>query len=164
MATNPFCMRLINWPIIVTGGASGIGKATVERLLSEGAIVQIFDINEQGAKEICESLSGTVSCRKVDVSDKEQCTFAVKNFANDNDGIIRGLVNCVAYFGSKSFSAEKEDWEKSFSVNVIGYANMIQACHQYMQEASKRKLSSSIINTASISGHIAQVISDLFIR
>ena len=154
---RPVCIRMKDWPIIVAGGASGIGKATVKRLCSEGAIVQIFDINGEGAKECATEFGSRVSHQVVDVSEKEQCLRAVEKFAFENGGVVRGLVNSVAYFGSCSFSAERADWAKSFGVNVVGYANMVQACHPYMLEASRRKLSCSIVNTASVSASIAQV-------
>ena len=78
---------------------------------------------------------------------------AVKTVAEANSGQIHGLVNCVAYFGSKGITAEKEDWDKSFSVNVVGYANMVQACYEYMRKMPGDK---SIVHTASISGHRCQ--------
>ena len=158
----PVCIRMKDWPIIVAGGASGIGKATVKRLSSEGAIVQIFDINGEAAKECVTEFGSQVLHQVVDVSDKEQCLRAVEIFAGLNKGVVRGLVNCAVYFGSCSFSAERADWDKSFGVNVVGYANMVQACHPYMLEASKQKLSCSIVNTSSVSASIAQVINSIF--
>ena len=78
---------------------------------------------------------------------------AVKKVSQANSGQIHGLVNCAAYFGSKGLTAEKDDWDKSFSVNVVGYSNMVQACYEYM---SKMPGDKSIVNIASISGHRCQ--------
>ncbi len=94
-----------------------------------------------------------ISYYNVDVSDKEQCLSGVQDFAEANSEKLHYLVNSVAYFGSKSLDAEKKDWDKSFSVNAIGYANMVQACSTYMRETAGDK---SVVNLASISGHIAQ--------
>ena len=94
-----------------------------------------------------------ISYYMVDVSDKEQCLEGVKEFTDANAGKLHYLVNCAAYFGSKSVNAEKADWDKSFSVNTIGYANMVQACTAYMKDTLGDK---SVVNLASISGHIAQ--------
>ena len=77
----------------------------------------------------------------------------LKTVAEANSGQIHGLVNSVAYFGSKGITAEKENWDKSFSVNVVGYANMVQACYEYMRKMPGNK---SIVHTASISGHRCQ--------
>jgi len=41
--------------------------------------------------------------------------------ADGNEGNIHLLVNCAVYFGSKGIIAEKKDWDKTFSVNVVGY-------------------------------------------
>ena len=135
---------------------AGIGKATVERLASEGATVAVFDINKTAGEQLVGDLtskSQKASFLEVDVSSKEQCVEAVKTVAETNSGQIHSLVNSVAYFGSKGITAEKEDWDKSFSVNVVGYANMVQACYEYMKKMPGEK---SIVHTASISGHRCQ--------
>lgn len=154
------CVRMEEWPIIVAGGGSGIGKATVERFANEKAIVQIFDINQKAAQEVSEqfkTVGKQVTYQVVDVTDKQQCETAVANFANEHGGIIKGLVNSVAFFGSKGLNAEKADWDKSFAVNVIGYSNMVQACYPFMQQAhSKMSTLSSVVNIASTAGHRAQ--------
>ncbi len=90
---------------------------------------------------------------EVDVSDKDRCLEATKELAGMNNGRIHYLVNCAVYFGSKGLSAGKSDWDKSFSINVVGYANMVQACHEHMRNLPGDK---SVVNIASISGHIAQ--------
>ena len=91
----------------------------------------------------------------VDVSNKQACVYAVDNFAAKYGNKINYLVNSAAYFGSKGITAEKEDWDKSLSVNIVGYANMVQACHKHMKGVSGEH-SKSIVNVASISGHRAQ--------
>ena len=135
---------------------AGIGLATVDRLATEGATVAIFDINQQEgnkvAMELCDK-NLNVTFFPVGVASKASCVAATSSFAVNNEGKIHYLVNCAGYFGSKSLNAEKSDWEKSFSVNVMGYANMVQACHPYMRYVSGDK---SIVNVASISAHRAQ--------
>lgn len=90
---------------------------------------------------------------EVDVSIKEQCMERVKKVANANGGQIHYLVNGAVYFGSKGLTAEKEDWDKSFTVNVVGYANMVQACYEYMSKVAGDK---SIVNIASTAAHRCQ--------
>ena len=136
----------------------GIGKATVERLAIEGATVAIFDINKPAGEKAC---SDFFSCGlktyfyKVDVSIKASCLEAAKQFVESNGlDSIHYLVNCAAYFGIKGpLEAEKEDWDKSLGVNVIGYSNMVQACHPYMSKIIGDK---AIVNVSSGSGHRAQ--------
>ena len=90
----------------------------------------------------------------MDVSDKNQCVATVKTVADANEGKIHLLVNCAVYFGSKGITAEKEDCDKTFSVNVVGYSNMVQACHLFMKEM--KGVDKSVVNIASISGHQVQ--------
>lgn len=141
---------------IITGGASGIGQATVEKLAKEGAAVAIFDINVAAGSGIATELVAkgyNVVFEEVDVSNKDKCVETVKRFAERNNGKVHYLVNCAVYFGSKALTAQSKDWEKSFSVNVIGYANMVQACYPYMKQCPGI---ASVVNVASISGHRAQ--------
>ena len=136
----------------------GIGKATAERLTREGAKVSVFDINEEAGgtfKEEAKQHNLTVDFYKVDVTVKQECLDAVKKVAEANGSEIHYLVNSAAYFGSKGLSAEKPDWDKSFSVNVIGYANMVQACHAHMNKS--RSVDKAVVNIASTAAHRAQV-------
>ena len=95
-----------------------------------------------------------VAYYEVDVSDKDKCVATVKTVSDANDGNVHLLINCAAYFGSKGITAEKADWDKTFSVNVVGYSNMVQACYRYMKEM--KAVDKSIVNIASISGHQVQ--------
>ena len=149
-------VQKIHASLFVSPYSAGIGKATVERLAGEGASVAIFDINKSAGEKLASDLSSKsqkASYFNVDVSSKEQCVEAVNQVATAHSGQIHSLVNCAVYFGSKGLTAEKADWDKSFSVNVAGYANMVQACHQYM---SKMEGDKSIVNIASISAHRCQ--------
>ncbi len=67
------------------------------------------------------------------------------------------LVNAAAYFGSKGITAEKEDWEKSFGVNTVGYANMVQAVNEPMKNIDGN-YGKSIVNVSSISAYRAQAV------
>ncbi len=128
----------------------------VERLATEGAAVAIFDINASAGQQVATEMSAKgfdVKFFEVDVSNKERCTEAAREFAELNNGSLHYLVNCAVYFGSKGLTAEQKDWDKSFSVNVTGYANMVQISHAHMKELPGDK---SVVNVASISGHRAQ--------
>ena len=88
------------------------------------------------------------------MTDRQACCEAVKAFAGERAGVageIHCLVNCAVFFGSKALEACQEDWTKSFSVNVVGYANMVQECHALMKGKG-----GAVVNVASVSGHRAQ--------
>ena len=88
--------RFANKVCIITGGASGIGRATVNRFVNDGASVAAFDINEPAGEHLQVELTAAgydVKFYKVDVADKEQCVEVVKKVAEEHEGKIHFLVN-----------------------------------------------------------------------
>jgi len=152
---NP--LRFKDKTVIVTGGASGIGRAVVEEFSWEGAHVAIFDINQASGEELAStllSLGRQVQFYHVDVTDQITTRDAVEHFVFRNHNKLHFLINNAVYFGSKGLEAAASDFEKSFSVNATAAALMVQACSKYMIAA--RADGCAIVNNASISGHIAQ--------
>ncbi|MCI0711130.1 MAG: glucose 1-dehydrogenase [Chloroflexi bacterium] len=147
----------MNWAgrvAIVTGGASGIGAATVREFANEGVQVAIFDINVEGGEQLAASLIAegrNVAFWRVDVADQEICREAVQEVAA-RWGRVDFLVNNAVSFIAKGLDVTTPEWERSLGVNVRGYANMVQACHESM----RRTGGGAIVNLASISGHVAQ--------
>ena len=91
--------RFANKVCIITGGASGIGRATVNRFVNDGASVAVFDINEAAGKHLRDELTAAgynVQFYKVDVADKKQCVEGVKKVAEEHEGKIHFLVNNAA--------------------------------------------------------------------
>jgi NAD(P)-dependent dehydrogenase (short-subunit alcohol dehydrogenase family) len=139
---------------IVTGGASGIGAATVREFAREGAAVAVFDINAELGKELAAALSaegGQVTFHTVDVSDEARRREAVQAVA-ERHGRLDYLVNSAVSFISKGLDATPSDWQRSLSVNVQGSAGMVQACHPFMKATG----GGAVVNISSISGHVAQ--------
>ena len=64
-------MQLENKVAIVTGGASGLGRATVEKFLAGGARVAIFDLNEQEGQKLAQSLGDNALFCAVNVTDDD---------------------------------------------------------------------------------------------
>jgi len=139
---------------IVTGGASGIGAATIKEFAHEGAAVVIFDINQTVGEQSAEDLrSAGVEAYfyQVDVSNSEACRTAANDVAN-RLGRIDFLLNNAVSFIAKGLDVTDAEWERSLGVNVRGYANMVQAVYPTMKQAKH----GAIVNIASISAHIAQ--------
>ncbi|CAF0982157.1 unnamed protein product [Didymodactylos carnosus] len=138
---------------MVTGGASGIGYATVNEFAKEGATVAIFDYDEEIGKKAEEQLRSegkNVTFYKVDVCSFGDVKNAVYKFAEQNGGVIHHLVNGAATFIFKGLDATLEDFNKTFTTNVSGYAFTVQAVHPFMKKAGGKGC--SIINIASVSG------------
>ena len=107
---------------IVTGGASGIGKAIATRLTEEGCHVGIFDLNGEAAQAVARDLSGLA------------CTVDVTDYDSARDGVARYeaeigpcdiLVNCAGWDAPRLFlETAPGDWEKVIAINLRGPLNM----------------------------------------
>jgi NAD(P)-dependent dehydrogenase (short-subunit alcohol dehydrogenase family) len=139
--------------VIVTGGASGIGRATAQELCREGAGVLILDISEKGqaAADELRAAGYEAVFFQGDIVEKGVCQGAV-SAALGRWGHIDGLVNNAFSFTAKGLDATAEDWERSMQVGPIGYASMTQA----VVEALKQNGGGAIVNVSSISAFIAQ--------
>ena len=140
---------LINKIAVITGAASGIGRAVAIVFAKQGAAVHLLDLNEEGlflvVKEIA-ATGGKAIAHKTDVVNQQ----AVKTVF-DKAGEFDMLVNCagISHIGRADNTSE-EDFEKIFSVNVKGMYNCIHEAIPMM----KRKKSSVIINMASIANNV----------
>ena len=109
---------------LVTGGASGIGRATVERLARDGVRVFVADIDAGAAVRLASDVvtsGGAAEAFAVDVSDSTQVGrlfTAVRNRCERLDL----LVHCVGILGETSFIEETTDdaWERMIAVNLSG--------------------------------------------
>lgn len=144
-------MRFKGKVVLVTGGGSGIGRATSVLFAREGAHVIVADKNETGANEtlqLIESEGGRGDARACDISDESNVRACVQ-YAQNQLGRLDCLVNNAATFIMKGCDeAQAEDWFGTFSVNVVGTAT----CSRIAAEAMKRIGGGTIVNIASING------------
>jgi 2-hydroxycyclohexanecarboxyl-CoA dehydrogenase len=127
---------------VVTGGASGIGRAVAERLRKDGFQVAVLDLTpaDEGFAQVA------------DVTDRAQVDAAMSAI-RDALGPILVLVNAAGVEGFKKFlSMSFEDWSKVIDVNLNGVFNTIQAALPDMVEAGWGR----IVNISSSSTHSGQ--------
>ena len=139
---------------IVTGGASGIGRAIVEELCKEGgsvAFTGISDIGVTTAQELT-AQGFDVLFLQGDMSDEAFCHRIVDETLQ-RWGSVKYLVNNAFSFTAKGLDAKREDWERIFFVGPVAYATMGQLVYEPMRAAG----GGSIVNMSSISAFIAQV-------
>jgi 3-oxoacyl-[acyl-carrier protein] reductase len=141
--------RLEDKVAIITGGARGIGKATVIKFLNEGASVIIWDIMEEKAgKLIDETGSNKLEFIKTDVTDFNSVENAAKKVF-DKYGKIDILINNAGITKDATLlKMTPEQWKQVIDVNLTGVFNCTKAVAPYLAE----KKSGKIVNTSSIVG------------
>ncbi|GAA4137639.1 SDR family oxidoreductase [Actinomadura keratinilytica] len=125
-------MRLTDRRVLVTGAASGIGRATVLRLLTEGARVVAADIAEDGLKETL-ALAGEagvadrLTVNSVDIADEGSVGGLVSAAVTELGG-LDALVNAAAILrGAHTHDCPLELWNRVISVNLTGTFLMTRA-------------------------------------
>ncbi len=138
--------------VIITGGASGIGRETTLTFLKEGATVIIWDINKTNAEET-QKLAGehtsVVEFMHVDTRNYTEVENAT-NKVFDKHGKIDILINNAGITSDSTLKKmEPEQWQKVIDVNLTGVFNCGKAVSLKMME----KNSGKIINTSSVVAH-----------
>ena len=104
---------------VVTGGASGIGRATATRLAAEGARVAIWDFSEAAAKEVAEQLGGTAfGCNVLDAATVEEAAGATAAAFGQVDGLVNAAGIFIVEGGVEECSIE--DWDRVVGTNLRG--------------------------------------------
>lgn len=157
-------MNLTDKVAVVTGGASGLGLATVERLIEKGAKVVIFDLNEKKAEEAAMKGKGSVQYALVNVADEESVQKGIHRTL-DIFGAIHICVNCAGVgtpgktIGKKG-ALPLENFQKVIAINLIGTFNVLRLAANEMKknqpftESGERGV---IINTASVAAFDGQM-------
>lgn len=119
-------MDLKDTPVLITGGASGLGEATAERLAAQGARVAILDVQTERAQTVAARIGGiAVHC---DVTSAESAQEAIA-IAREKHGVARVLVNCAGAGSGKRVVGKSgpmplEDFTKIINLNLVGTFNM----------------------------------------
>jgi NAD(P)-dependent dehydrogenase (short-subunit alcohol dehydrogenase family) len=132
---------------VVTGGAGGIGRATVERFVAEGAKVVIADIDEGRGEELASELGDDVAFQRVDVSNGDDVQAAV-DLAVEQFGGLDVMFN-NAGIGSKFerlIDNDLSDFDAVIGVDLKGVMLGTQRAARHMAEQG----GGAIVNTASI--------------
>ena len=141
--------RLENKIAIVTGGASGIGKATSIKFLQEGAKVIIWDVAEQKALETVKELAqdgSSIEFMKVDTTSFENVQQAAQTVA-DKYGRLDILVNNAGVTRDATLkNMTEEQWDLVINVNLKGVFNCAKAVMPHMVANNYGR----IINAASV--------------
>ncbi|WP_066308655.1 3-hydroxyacyl-CoA dehydrogenase [Bacillus sp. FJAT-29814] len=157
-------MKLNDSVAVVTGGASGLGEATVETIVENEGYVAIFDLQEDKGAALVEKFgSDRVLFIKTNVTSEEDVVNAI-NQTIEKFGAIHVLVNCAGIgVAEKTVGKEKPHGLGSFTrviqINLIGTFNVIRlAAEKMAQNASNEEGERGvIINTASVAAFDGQM-------
>lgn len=139
--------------VLVTGGASGIGRATCLAFASRGARVAVADIHEPGARELAEEIrrrDGEAQAVRMDVTDRAQVAQGVQEVL-DRFHQVDVLVNAAGWDRIVPFLESTEDlWDRVIAINFRGVLN---TCHVVLPHMVQRG-SGVVVNIASDAGRV----------
>ncbi|XP_011205119.2 3-hydroxyacyl-CoA dehydrogenase type-2 [Bactrocera dorsalis] len=150
---------------LVTGGASGLGRATVERLARQGARVVLADLSSSKGSEVAREIGDNVTFVPVDVTSEKDVQTAVQT-AKEKFGRLDLAVNCAGtatavktYNFNKDVPHRLEDFTRVLMVNTAGTFNVIRLAAGVMgvNEPNKDGQRGVIINTASVAAYDGQI-------
>lgn len=149
-------LQLTNDVAVITGGASGIGRATADTFAREGADIALWDVaaNVEGvAGDIAEATGRRVIGLTVDITRDDSLRAAVERTASEL-GPIEHLVHAAAIgsgkFGFPFTNLQPDDWLRSLDVNVMG---MVRVAHAVARAMVEREVGTMVF-IASVAGQI----------
>jgi len=159
-------MILKNVVGIVTGGASGLGKATVERFVREGAKVALLDLPTSEGKSVADAIGNDKCCFvPCDITKADDVNNALQE-TKDKFGKLNALVNCAGigvayktYNFNKKLAHSLEDFTKVQMVNIVGTFNVTRLAVGLIgeNEPDTDGQRGVVINTASVAAFDGQM-------
>lgn len=141
--------RLKNKVAIITGGARGIGKATVHKFLDEGATVICWDIDDKAGRDLLNGNKGRpIHFQKVNTVDRSSIEEAVSEIMETHKRIDVLINNAGITRDATLKKMTPEQWKTVLDVNLTGVFN----CTQVVAEHMVLQGSGKIVNAASIVG------------
>jgi 3-oxoacyl-[acyl-carrier protein] reductase len=134
---------------IVTGAATGIGRAIATRLAAAGATVAVVDMNLEEARQAAAELPNNSFAVEADVAQADSVRSAVEHVLQQTRQ-IDVLVNNAGIAGTAAYLWEQtdEDWQRNIAINLTGVFNCCRAVVPHMRSRSYGR----IVNIASIAG------------
>ncbi len=149
-----FPHRFDNKVVLITGAASGIGRASAVRIAQEGGRVMLADIDEAGMEATATLIANPeqVAMTRLDVTSAEQCRQAVTSTISQW-GRLDVLCNIAGIAMAKHFQAVTEDdWHRMRSINLDSVFFMSQAAIAHLIESN-----GNIVNMASSAALVGQI-------
>jgi NAD(P)-dependent dehydrogenase (short-subunit alcohol dehydrogenase family) len=156
-------MQLGGSTFIVTGGASGLGGATVRMVVAAGGNAVVADVKDAEGQALAKELGAHAKFVRTDVTDEAAGKAAVAA-ALEGFGALHGLVNCAGIvYGEKTVGKEGAHslagFVRTININLIGTFNMIRLAAEAMSRnaPSAEGERGVIVNTASVAAFDGQI-------
>ncbi|WP_030167243.1 SDR family oxidoreductase [Spirillospora albida] len=137
---------------IVTGGASGIGRAIATSLVARGDTVVVTDINAEGAQHVADRLNGLgkgkASAAPLDVTDAGAVTDLYTSVKAEHGSLDLVFNNAGIAIGGLAEELTLDHWNRAIDINLKGVVHGVHAAYPIMLE----QRSGHIVNTASLAG------------
>ncbi|REE95942.1 SDR family NAD(P)-dependent oxidoreductase [Thermomonospora umbrina] len=137
---------------IVTGGASGIGRAIATSLVARGDTVIVSDIDATGAEAVADRLNtlgeGKAHAASLDVTDAAAVTRLYQDVHNDHGRLDLVFNNAGIAIGGLAEELTLDHWRRAVDINLMGVVHGVHAAYPIMLE----QRSGHIVNTASLAG------------
>jgi 3-oxoacyl-[acyl-carrier protein] reductase len=147
-------MRLKDKVAIITGGARGIGRATAELFIKEGATVELWDLLDD-VTTTAQDLGSKASPRVINTTNRELVEAAMKD-AYEKHGKIDILINNAGITRDKTLLKMSDDeWQSVIDVNLSGVFYCTRAAAGYMKEQNYGRIVSAA-STVGIRGNYGQ--------
>ena len=148
--TDRFTDRFTDKVVLLTGGASGIGRATARRLADEGARVRIGDVVDAGMTETAAGFPG-ITAKNCNVADEASVTEFVDDAVSEF-GRIDVVVNLAGVLGfGHTHEFPLDQWRRIIDINLTGTFLVCRETVGHLVESG-----GVIVNTASTAAHIGQ--------
>merc|ERR1719162_75612 len=141
---------------LVTGGASGLGRATVERFAAQGAKVIMVDLPNSNGEQLARDIGPNVIFHPTDVTNEDQVNAALDE-AEKQFGIVNTVINCAGIgiamkTVSKKGAHPLDKFQRVLEVNTMGTFNVIRLSADRMSgiEPDEDGARGVIVNTASV--------------
>lgn len=141
---------LTNKRVVLTGGASGIGRATAIRLAQEGCKVGILDLDEAGAQQTVERCGGNARAWRTDIADRAQVEASVAAF-EAAFGPTELLANIAGWDAIANFlDTDTSLWDRVIRINLYGPLHM----HHVVVRGMAQRGFGRVVNVASDAGRV----------
>ena len=132
--------------VLITGAASGIGRATAIRFAAEGADITIGDVNEAGLGETAAMMARAPRIQRFDAMDTQSCRDLVAAAADDGLDVLCNISGILKWGRSEDFPVE--DFEQVMKINTTSVFVLCQAALPHLVKSK-----GNIVNTASTAAH-----------